>query len=106
MNKKYIVRLSDAERRACEVVVKKLKGSSQKVRRAQVLLKADENGAGWTDEKISEAYGCRVQTVENVRKRLVMDGFELALEGQPSECVVLLLSSTEDPRCGDMLSVP
>ena len=25
---------------------------------------------------------------------------------QPSECVVLLLSSTEDPRCGDMLSVP
>ena len=26
--------------------------------------------------------------------------------GQPSECVVLLLSSTEDPRCGDMLSVP
>lgn len=81
MNKKYIVRLSDAERGACEVVVKKLKGSSQKVRRAQVLLKADENGAGWTDEKISEAYGCRVQTVENVRKRLVMDGFELALEG-------------------------
>lgn len=81
MNKKYLVRLSDAERRACEVVVKKLKGSSQKVRRAQVLLKADENGAGWTDEKISEAYGCRVQTVENVRKRLVMDGFELALEG-------------------------
>lgn len=81
MNKKYIVRLSDAERRVCKEMVKKLKGTSQKVRRAQVLLKADADGAGWTDEKIGEAYGCRVQTVENVRKRLVMDGFELALEG-------------------------
>lgn len=81
MNKKYIVRLTDAERRACEEVVKKLKGTSQKVRRAQVLLKVDVDGPGWTDEKVCEAYGCRVQTVENVRKRFVMDGFELALEG-------------------------
>jgi transposase len=81
MNKKYIVRLSDAERRVCDEVVKKLKGTSQKVRRAQVLLKADADGPGWSDEKISEAYGCRVQTVENVRKRFVMEGFELALEG-------------------------
>ena len=39
MQKKYIVRLSDAERAALTAVVKKLKGSSQKVRRAQVLLR-------------------------------------------------------------------
>jgi len=81
MNKKYIVRLTDAERRVCEEVVKKLKGTSQKVRRAQVLLKADADGPGWTDETICGAYGCRVQTVENVRKRFVLDGFELALDG-------------------------
>ncbi len=81
MNKKYIVRLSDAERRVCHEVLKKLKGTSQKVRRAQVLLKADADGPGWTDEKIREAYGCRVQTVENVRKRFVLDGFDVALEG-------------------------
>ena len=41
MKKKYIVRLSVAEREVLQAVVKKLKGSSQKVRRAQVLLKAD-----------------------------------------------------------------
>lgn len=81
MNKKYLVRLSDAERRVCEDVVKKLKGTSQKVRRAQMLLKANADGPGWTDERICEAYGCRVQTVENVRKRLVTEGFELALDG-------------------------
>lgn len=81
MNKKYIVRLSDAERRVCEEVARKLKGTSQKVRRAQILLKADADGPGWTDERICQAYGCRVQTVENVRKRLVTEGLDLALDG-------------------------
>ncbi|MGL5098079.1 MAG: hypothetical protein ACRDD1_21035, partial [Planctomycetia bacterium] len=69
--KKYIVRLTDAERATLEAVVKKLKGSSQKVRRAFLLLKADADGPAWTDARIAEAYGCRVQTVENVRRRLV-----------------------------------
>jgi hypothetical protein len=44
MQKKYIVRLTDEERVELQAVVKKLKGSSQKVRRTQVLLKADANG--------------------------------------------------------------
>jgi len=82
MNKKYIVRLSDAERRDCNKIVKELKGGSQKSRRAQILLKADAAGPGWTDDKISEAFGCRVRTVENVRKRFVTEGVELALEGE------------------------
>ena len=85
MNKKYIVRLSDQERQACTEVIKKLKGTSQKVRRAQILLKADADGLGWTDAKIAEAFGCRVQTIENLRKRLVTGGFELALNGKKRE---------------------
>jgi transposase len=82
MNKKYIVRLSEEERGICQEVVRKLKGSSQKVRRAQVLLKADADGPGWTDARIAEAFGCRVQTVENLRQRLVTEGLEQALEGK------------------------
>lgn len=81
MNKKYIVRLSDAERQVCDEVVGQLKGSSQKARRAQILRKADADGPAWTDEKISEAFGCRVQTVENLRKRFVTESFEAALQG-------------------------
>ncbi len=80
--KKYPVRLSDEERSVCERIVKKLKGSSQKFRRAQILLKADSDGPGWPDEKIAEAFGCRIQTVENVRKRLVTENFKLALDGK------------------------
>ena len=80
MNKKYIVRLSDEERGVCQEIVKRLKGSSEKVKRAQILLKADADGPGWPDVKIAEAFNCRVQTVENLRKRLVTEGFQAAVE--------------------------
>ena len=82
MLKKYIVRLSDEERGICQDIVKNLKGSSQKFRRAQILLKADADGPGWTDAKMAEAFDCRVQTIENLRKRLVTEGFQVALDGK------------------------
>jgi hypothetical protein len=80
MNKKYIVRLSDEERGVCQDIVKRLKGTSEKVKRAQILLKADADGPGWPDAKITEAYDCSVRTVENLRERLVTAGFDAALE--------------------------
>jgi transposase len=91
MNKKYIVRLSDEERGVCQEILKALKGSSQKFRRAQIMLKADADGPGWSDVRIAEAFNCRVQTIENVRKRLVTEGFDLALDGKkrqqpPTSC--------------------
>jgi hypothetical protein len=55
------------------------------VKRAQILLKADVRGPNWTDARIAEAFSCRVQTVENLRKRLVTEGFEVALHGKPRE---------------------
>ena len=79
MNKHYIVHLSDEERVVCETVIKKLNGSSQKVRRAHILLKAD---ASWTDTRIAEAFNCRTQTVENLRKRVILEGFGQALNGK------------------------
>jgi len=82
MNKKYIVRLSKKEREELLDVVKRLKGSSQKVRRAQILLKADVRGPNWTDSKIADAFSCRIQTVECLRHRFVTDGFALALHGK------------------------
>jgi hypothetical protein len=83
MPKKYVVRLTDAEREVLKQVVAKFKGSSQKVRRAQVLLKADADGPGWTDARIADAFGCRTKTVENIRQRLATEGFEVTLDGRP-----------------------
>jgi biotin operon repressor len=82
MQKKYIVRLSKEERNTLREIVKELKGSSQKVRRAQILLKADADGPAWSDSRIAEAFGCRRQTVEMIRQRLVETGFQETLHGK------------------------
>jgi len=82
MKKKYIVRLTDEERKTLREVIRKLKDSSQKVRRAQILLKADAEGPNWSDRKIAEAFSCRTQTVESLRQRLVTEGFDVALCGR------------------------
>jgi hypothetical protein len=79
MQKKYVVRLTDQERDELRDVVKKLKGTGQKVRRAQILLKADAEGPNWSDERIAEAFACRTRTIERLRQRLVERGFEETL---------------------------
>src|SRR6266404_3745537 len=79
MRKLYIVRLTKQERVELRSVVKKLTGTGQKVRRAQILLKADAGGPNWIDERIAEAYACRTRTVERLRQRFVEQGCDAAL---------------------------
>jgi hypothetical protein len=85
MLKKYIVRLTAEERRILGEIVKKLNGSSQKVRRAQMLLKADVSGPAWTDAQIAEAFDSRTRTIEKLRERFVTEGFAQTLHGKPRE---------------------
>ncbi len=82
MRKIHIVRLTEAERETLEQVVKKLKGTSQKVRRAQMLLKANADGPGWTDARIAEAFSCRRETAQRLRERFVESGFQETLDGK------------------------
>jgi len=79
--RKFIVRLSEKEKDVLRAITKKLKGSSEKVRRANILLMADADGPDWKDGQIAKAYSCSPQTVENVRRRFVMNGFEETLNG-------------------------
>ena len=85
MQKIYVVRLTDEERVILRDVIGKLKGSSTKVRRAWILLKTDADGPNWTDFQIADAFECRTQTVENIRKRFVENGFEATLNGVKPE---------------------
>ncbi|WP_166827278.1 helix-turn-helix domain-containing protein [Thalassoroseus pseudoceratinae] len=98
--KKYIVRLTDSERKVCSEVISKLKGTSQKVRRAQILLKADADGPAWTDARIAEAYACRTKTVENLRQRFVESGFEQTLDRKqsPTAGAKKLLDGNEEAK--------
>ena len=82
MLKKHIVRLTDEECSILKEVCKKLKGTGQKVRRAYILLKADADGPAWTDDRIAEAFSCRSQTIEMIRKRFIEFGFCEMLNGK------------------------
>lgn len=76
--KKYIVRLSQDERRYLNKLVSSGKGPARMFTRARILLKADQGALGpaWRDEKIREALDVTVQTIERVRKELVERGFQ------------------------------
>lgn len=98
MPKKYIVRLSDDEREGLRQLINKKRVAAQKVRRAHILLKADADGPNWPDARIAEAFDCPVQTVENVRKRLVTEGFEVAVHGKPKRPRAKVLDGTQEAK--------
>ena len=81
MTKKYRVTLTGEEREELERLLARGKADVRKIKRAQVLLKADETegGPGWPDERIAEAVGVGRTTVERVRQRFVEDGLASAL---------------------------
>lgn len=81
--KKYIVGLSQQERDHLQSIIKKYSAKSLQVRRSYALLAADVNGQQlWTDEQISQAYQMSSRTVERLRRRLVEEGLQSALQGQ------------------------
>jgi transposase len=88
LQKKYLVRLSAEERTELEAMVKTGKAAAYKIKHANILLAADGDGPGWPDRQIAEAFSCHLRTVENVRRRLVLEGLTAALErkqqAQPS----------------------
>jgi hypothetical protein len=80
MNKKYVVRMTTRERRELQVMVKKGKTVAYKIKHANVLLAADADGPAWPDGRIAQAFSCHPRTVENLRRRFVLEGLEAALQ--------------------------
>jgi transposase len=78
--KKYIVDLDEHERNELEQLTTKGNSGARKVRRARILLLADE---GRIDKEIASFLGSAVTTVERVRKRFVEEGLEAALSEKP-----------------------
>jgi hypothetical protein len=83
----YRVTLTGAEIKFLEEITRKGKRSASIIRNAYILLNADEgeNGKGQKDVDIAQLLGITVRTLENVRKKFVLDGFESALYGKKSE---------------------
>jgi len=79
--KKHIVRLTPEERETLLKLITSGRGPARMFTRGRILLKADQsdNGPGWPDEKISEAFDVTIQTIERIRKQFVEEGFDAVL---------------------------
>lgn len=85
MAKKYILKLTAEERAEFEGLVRKGNVAGWKLQRAQALLKCDQgpDGPAWTDERIAEAFGTTVRSLESWRKQAVERGPLSLLERKP-----------------------
>lgn len=78
--KKYIVKLKDEERQYLLDLTGKGEIGARRMKRAQILLKADE---GLKDMDIMSALNTSRPTVERIRKRFVQGNLEKALQDDP-----------------------
>ncbi len=83
--KKYIVRLTPAERAQLESLVSKGVGQAYRIKHANILLAVDADGPAWIDQRAAEAFRCHLNTVVNMRQRFVEGGVEAALRRKPQK---------------------
>ena len=107
--KKYIVTLTDEERKELLALTRAGEISARKMKRAQILLKADEN---WKDKDIIAALNTSRSTVERMRKRYVEGGHDKALNEEPrpgakrkldgrAEAYLIALACSDPPEDSD-----
>ena len=91
--KKYVVNLTPEERAELENLTRKGKASVRRVKRATILLSADE---GDIDEQIAVKARVHRITVELIRKRFVEEGLEAALGERPRPGKARLLDGRQE----------
>ena len=79
-NKIYKVTLNEEEHQTLEQMTRKGEIKARKLKRAMILLKANE---GFNDAQIVSALNVSRPTVERIRKRFVLGGLERALNEDP-----------------------
>jgi len=86
MNKNYRVTLTDDERSQLQTLITTGKTAAQTQTHARMLLKAHQSAAGpsWSDQDISNALEVSIPTIERVRRTLVLEGLEAALQRRPA----------------------
>jgi hypothetical protein len=78
---KYMVSLAPEERVELQQLVNAGKAAARRLAHARILLLADRDGR--PDEEIVTALDVSLRTVERVRRRLVTEGLDAALDHRP-----------------------
>jgi len=103
--KKYLINLNEEERQTLETLIRKGKAKARQIKRAMILLKANE---GLSDPEIMAALNVSRPCVERIGKRFVADGIERALNEDPrpgqkrrldgrAEATLIAIACTEAP---------
>jgi len=83
--KKYIVTLTEEERKSLSELISKGKHRSQKVLNALTLLACDEGEhqrSRSKNEEIARVLNTSMRKIDRVKKRFVLDGLDVALHGK------------------------
>lgn len=99
--KRYKVTLTDEEREELTSIANKGKGNARRMRRARILLLADENRSdgAWKDADIAQALSSHRRTVERTREKCVKLGIEAALNhARPQKKKEKLLDGEAEAR--------
>lgn len=107
--KRYRVTLSPQEREELNEMVNKGQGQARRLRRARILLMADEDqeNGGWKDVDIAQALGAQVRTVERVRQKCVQEGLEAALtHTRPKKTRGKVLDGAAEARLAQLACSP
>jgi hypothetical protein len=85
--KLYKVTLTREEVDQLRVITQKGKKSARVLKNALNLLSVDQGefGKAKKDEDVADILEVTTRTIENIRKRFVLDGYEAALYGKPRE---------------------
>ena len=85
--KKFIVELDAQERARLNALISKGKAPAKTILKARILLKADaaEDGPGWLDAQIVEAFDTNLTMVSRVREKLVCEGLDVVLARKKRE---------------------
>lgn len=81
----YKVQLNDEQRKRLKDLVTRGKALAYKIRRANILLKADISGPAWKDHEIADSFNVTVTTVAATRRRFFEQGLEGALNRKPQD---------------------
>ena len=93
MGARYIVTLSEGERRELEALISGGKPSARKVKRAQILLAAER---GESEATIARTLSVGTSTVYRTKSRLVEHGLQAALREEPRTGAGRKLSGDEE----------
>ena len=91
--KKYVIKLTPEERSALTALTSRGKASVRRVKRALVLLAADD---GDKDAEIAGTVRVGVRSVERIRRRFVEEGLDAALSERPRPGKARLLNGRQE----------